>query len=780
MSVLLGTIMILATVQSVVESNWAHGLQVLIAVALGGLAISTLLALVRGLPGWAAHLLGTTLGIVWAIDRIGPLLGPDLPTWRDQATELLIRAIILGRILARGGIGEDLFLFIAVLALLAWILGYSTMWMVIRCNRAWIPVLFSATLMLVNLTYASPKPPASLFYIFIGAALLLLVHQSFLAHQQNWTAAMIEVPDLLGWRFILSGGLVVIVLLMIIALFPTSMTSAHFAHLWQRMREPWLQVQESWNRAFSTINAPATAVGGGGFGGRSLTLQGARSFGDRLVMDVRSVGPDGEGYFDYWRATAYDHYNGIIGADERTWVDTTGQIAAATLGLDNEERARTPLEASEKLPQLDTVDREVITQTYTLRQNIGLPTLFAATQPVSVSVPILAKHSFVTVDGTTVANYSDLSLFAAQADHLPADFTYTVNSLVGAADKQSLREAATTYPTWVERYLQLPEGDQLDRVRAKAAEVVGDASNPYDKAERIEAYLRSLTYDEQIPYPPEDRDGVDWFLFDLQRGYCDYFASAMVVMLRTQGVPARLVSGYAGGEYNLETGLFEVRQNVAHTWPEVYFPGYGWQRFEPTPASYTAPVQRPETPEAGTDAAGGVTMVPGAGRSMDPYELDLLLAERGASDPERLRQLIAQREAEQRRATWTRRSAVGAGMLALVLGGIAFSRRLRKLHGAAYAYQRLLDGAWWAGLHPSDSVTPQEFAAHLGKHLPAQQPALSNLATAYDHERYGAKRVRQSDIQRAWQRVRWSLVGLVLKRRLGGMRQNGVQTKRRR
>jgi transglutaminase-like putative cysteine protease len=781
-SVLIATLMTLAAVQSIVASNWARGLQVLIVVTLGGLATGTLFALMRSLPAWGAHLLSTTLGIVWAIDRIGSLLGPDLPTWRDQATELLIRAIILGRTLAGGGVGEDLFLFIAVLALLAWTLGYSTMWMVIRRNRVWIPVLLSGTAMLINLTYASPKPPAFLFYVFIGAALLLLVHQSFLARQRDWTAAMVEVPDLLGWRFILSGGLVVVTLLVVTALFPTRITSIQFVYLWQRVREPWLQIQESWNRAFSTINAPATAAGGG-FGGRSLTLLGARSLGEALVMEVRSVGPGKEPYFDYWRATAYDRYNGIIMGNERTWIDTTGQITAATLGLEDEERARTPLEAGEPLPQLDTVEREAITQTYTLRRDIAVPTLFAATQPISVSVPILAKHSFVMIEGQMVANYSDLSLFSAQADRLHAGFTYTVNSLVGTANKQSLREAPTAYPAWVERYLQLPEGNQLDRVRAKAAEVVGDAANAYDKAERIESYLRSLPYDEQIPFPPEGRDGIDWFLFDLQRGYCDYFASAMVVMLRTQGVPARLVSGYAGGQYNPETGVFEVRQNVAHTWPEVYFPGYGWQRFEPTPASYTAPVQRSETSsdEAGTDAAAGsVAMLPSLGRSIDLAELERLLAEHGSSNPDLVRHLIAQREAALRRATWAWRGVIGAGIVALILGGLAFNRRLRHLHGAAHAYQRLLNGAWWAGLHPDESATPQEFAGHLAEQLPAQRSALSNLAAAYTHERYGGKRVRQSDIQRAWQRVRWPLVGLVLKRRFGGMRQNGGQTKQRR
>jgi transglutaminase-like putative cysteine protease len=778
-STILGVLMTIAAVQSVVVSGWADGLRVLIVVTLGGLAIGALLALVRSLPGWLAHLLSAVVGVVWAVDRIGPLLGSDLPTWRDQATELLIRAIILGRTLASGGTGEDLFLFIAVLALGAWIMGYMTMWMLLRRNRAWTPVLITGAVMLVNLAYASPKPPALLFYVFIGSALMLLVHHSFLAREQDWMAARIEVPDLLGWRFILSGGIVVMALLIIVTMFPTSISNAQLVHFWQRLREPWLQLQDSWNQAFSTINAPASGLSGG-FVGRSLTLQGARTLGNDLVMEVRSVGPDDRPHFDYWRATAYDRYIGIVGGNQQTWEDTTGQVAAATLGIGQEERARTPLDAGEPLPQIDVIDRTVITETYTLRQRFSQPTLFAATQPISVSVPIITKHTFITVEGNTVANYSDLSHFAAQTNSLPNDMTYTVNSLVSTADKQGLRSSPTEYPGWVQRYLQLPEGSQLDRVRAKAVEVIGDAANPYDKAERIEAFLRSFPYDEQIPFPPEGRDGVDWFLFDLQRGYCDYYASAMVVMLRSQGVPARLVSGYAGGQYNNETGVFEVYQNVAHTWPEVYFAGYGWQRFEPTPASYTAPVQRPEAPADESAPEGGAAEdpqnFPGMGRTIDLAELERRLAlEESNYDPSEVLQAIEAREAQQRRDTWIRRGAIGGGVFALALIGFAFGFTSRGMQTGTQVYRRLLRRTWLAGVRPSDSMTPHEFMGQLSERMPSQRADLVNLATAYTHERYGGKQVSPHDIRNAWRRVHWSLFGLLFKREWSMRKQRATQ-----
>jgi len=771
-AIALGAMMTLATTQSIVAANWARGLHVLLPVAIGGLLAGAVFAQFRALPSGLAHTLSAVLGVAWAVNRIGPLLGPALPTWRDQATELLIRLIILGRVLRGGGSGEDLYLFIAVLALLMWALGYATLWMLLRRGWAWRPILLNGTVLLVNLTYASPKPPAILFYLFAAAALLLLVHQNFQARSTLWNASMIDFPELLGWRFVASGALVVLLLLVGSALLPTRMTSTQVAAVWDRVRQPWLSVQSNWDKAFSTINAPANAVGTT-FAGRSLNLSGARSLGNGLVMEVESVGPDGEPMFDYWRATAYDRYNGVGDAvDGRTWSDTTGQIAAATLGLAQEEQARTILDAGEQLNLLDTAQRQVVTQTVTLRQNLSQPTLFAATQPISISLPTRAKHTYIQVDGELQPNYGDLSVLAAQSNGLRSGQSYVVVSSVGAADKQSLRAAPADYAEWVNRYLQLPQDKGLDRVRAEAQRITAEQTNAYDKAEAIQNYLRTLTYDERIPFPPEDRDRVDWFLFDLKRGYCDYFASAMVVMLRSQGVPARLVSGYAGGEYNAETGRYEVRQNVAHTWVEVYFPGYGWQRFEPTPAAYTTPPQRPETPTAEGEQSQSEA---GAALSFPQTQIDLLELERrlaelegDAVDLEAVRRQIAEYEAAERRAAWARVGIGATVVLLLLLLAYLFLRRPSGATPAAVAYGRALRVARWSGLGPKESATPREVAHQLGEYVPSRRQPLAEIAAAYTRERYSTAPPAHADsIAQAWSRLRWPLIGAMFGRWFG-------------
>jgi len=150
------------------------------------------------------------------------------------------------------------------------------------------------------------------------------------------------------------------------------------------------------------------------------------------------------------------------------------------------------------------------------------------------------------------------------------------------ADEQSLRAERYGYPNWVrQRFLDLPP-DIPSRVKELALQLTASAPTPYDRVRAIEQYLRAIPYTLDIPYPPQDQDLVDYFLFDLRKGYCDYYASAMVVLSRAAGVPSRFVIGYANGTYDLKSERFLVTEADAHAWVEVYFPGAGWVPFEPT------------------------------------------------------------------------------------------------------------------------------------------------------------------------------------------------------
>jgi hypothetical protein len=145
-----------------------------------------------------------------------------------------------------------------------------------------------------------------------------------------------------------------------------------------------------------------------------------------------------------------------------------------------------------------------------------------------------------------------------------------------------LRIASTEYPEEIRKnYLQLPS-TVPERVRQLAHDLTQTQTNAYDKAKAIEGYLRAYPYDLEVPAPPEGQDVADYFLFDLKKGYCDYYATAMVVLARASGIPARFVSGYSSGSYDAEKAQYVVRELNAHSWVEVYFPEVGWVEFEPT------------------------------------------------------------------------------------------------------------------------------------------------------------------------------------------------------
>ncbi|MBW8875266.1 MAG: DUF3488 domain-containing protein [Acidobacteria bacterium] len=120
------------------------------------------------------------------------------------------------------------------------------------------------------------------------------------------------------------------------------------------------------------------------------------------------------------------------------------------------------------------------------------------------------------------------------------------------------------------------------RIAALAAQVMGQASAP-ERARRLENFLTE-SYQYTLDFAGRSADNpIEDFLFRYKSGQCEYFASSMVLMLRSQGVPARLVTGFLGGEYNPFEGYYIVRGNNAHAWVEAYLPGEGWRIFDPTP-----------------------------------------------------------------------------------------------------------------------------------------------------------------------------------------------------
>jgi transglutaminase-like putative cysteine protease len=271
--------------------------------------------------------------------------------------------------------------------------------------------------------------------------------------------------------------------------------------------------------------------------------------------------------------------------------------------------------------------------------------------------------------------------------------SYRADSLLPDASEEALRSAGQGYPAWVtERYLEVPDSVPA-RVVALARDLTATETTPYDRARAIEDYLRGFPYTLDLPAPPVGRDLVDYFLFDLQRGYCDYYASAMVVLARAAGLPARLTTGYLSGTYDEAEGAYLVSEDQAHAWAEVYFPGHGWISFEPT-AGRPA-LERPEAPATAT--------VQGTAEPLEP---------------------ITATRTRQQRALWL---GVAGGALALAfMAGVVWwlvdgwrVRRMPPDLAVPHLYRRLYGYGWRLGAPPRAGDTPHEFAAALEMRLAA-------------------------------------------------------------
>jgi hypothetical protein len=169
-------------------------------------------------------------------------------------------------------------------------------------------------------------------------------------------------------------------------------------------------------------------------------------------------------------------------------------------------------------------------------------------------------------------------------DRLSKGDKYQISALMMDPTVDELRSAGTVYPAWVtEKYLQVPE-NIAPRIRELTESITAPYDTTYDKTMAVTNYLRrEIDYSSQLEgTPPQNMDPVMWVLFESKKGFCMYYASAEVLMLRSIGIPARFAVGFAEGAYDDEEERFVVTHADSHAWPEVYFPGIGWVEFEPT------------------------------------------------------------------------------------------------------------------------------------------------------------------------------------------------------
>lgn len=704
------TLMIMSVVWSVEAAAWVDDINLVPWVAFSGILIGVLFSKLK-LPALILHPLALIAGsgiVVYAMARTLPD-APLLSRMGEVVDRLLqwLQVVIGSR-----GIGTDNMLFLMMLAALAWLIGYFSAWTVFRMHTVWWALLASGTAIVVNLSYAYTL--IGHFFLFMITAMLLVVRFNIFNQERTWKTQHVNYDDGISWGFMRDSIITCVAVLFLAYIIPPTTISASVSEAWDEVTTPWQDVQSEFNRVFAGLR-PLNDFTVSGFG-KALALKGTVRLSNAIVMYVKSPEPR------YIHAVALDQYtsNGFIWSDK-----TSTEITPGDLRLQDAQKYE------------DRVD-------FTQHVQILTPKgtwLFSGGAPISSTIPFNASGPL-----------SDPSALNGLAAFKRGD-SYTVTVSVSVAPIELLRQAGENYPTYIRRtYTQLPE-TLPQRVRDLARSITASSDNPYDKASAIEKYLReNYKYNTNVPPPPRDQDGVDYFLFDGKQGYCDYYATAMAVMLRTMGIPSRVVAGYMPGEVDPTTGDYVIRESNSHAWVEVYFPHYGWIEFEPTPS-------QPLRPRFTNAAAAGIT-------SPFPDETDPASADTSDLDQDLLNKENARPlppENVDETAAFVN-DAVHKLFFVLLLLAVAvatfaywWQRAYSGLSLPQAFYARMTRLASWFGMQPQRSETPYEYARSLSGMLPDGSRSINTITSAYVRSEFGHKLVDDSENNRLaseWNSIR--------------------------
>jgi hypothetical protein len=292
-------------------------------------------------------------------------------------------------------------------------------------------------------------------------------------------------------------------------------------------------------------------------------------------------------------------------------------------------------------------------------------------------------------------------------------------------------------------------------VRLLSREITAGIDTAYDQAVAIQSYLRRITYDQFINAPPPGADVVDWFLFENRRGYCDYYASAMAVLCRVNGIPARLAQGYSPGEYEPSSRTYRVRQLDAHAWPEVYFPGYGWIPFEPTSSEpvLVRPQEVQSSPLSDPLVPPGTT---GREEDEDRYGADELLG----VDEDIMDVTLAQAQPWYTGLLRVALALLGVSVVVLAVFAGWWNLSLRGLSAAASVYEQMRRIGALLDVHHRVHHTPVEYGNSLASRIVQGREEVLCLISLYVKQRFSGKGLTETEemeIHERWRRLRYVL-----------------------
>lgn len=716
---------------SIHAANWSPGLNRILPVVTVALIAGTLMALsdFRHLFSFIYSIIVGAAVILWSMANLAPegLVGQERVYFVINRTITWAYGAFSGQPIA------DNLVFVLLMCILMWILTYGATWSYFREGRKWQAILPTGLAMLVNLYYGPPHLNGY-FVIYLLTAILLLVRATLAEREADWRLARVQFPFDISFDFMRDGILFAIFVIFASWVLPSAADNNQIKPILEPLQGPWQDFKQEWDRLFSTVNYNA-GDNARAFG-TALALGGPREVTDEIVMDVDTP------VDRYYRAVIMDTY--LQGG----WF--LGQSEGVRLGDENDFELTT------------WSNRRTITQTITVYQPGNV--LVAAPQPMKAMLPADAEIVTATVDNADTLSeerrLAELAMVVSRKPQSEGDSYVVVSSIPDVTEAQ-LKTASTEYPDYiVERYLQIPD-TVPQRVFDLADEVTTGLDNPYDIAKALERFLRGYKYNDQIPGPKPGQDGIDYFLFEEQQGYCNYYASSMAIMLRHLGIPARLSVGYATGEKQPQTGLYRLRNNDAHVWVEVYFPRYGWIEFEPTAAEPA--LARPSGEIETSDEEG--SLLSGRGVNLEEegnVPIDEEALGDGAAPPPSAPTLLEGTGG---------RLLLLAAVLGILLVGLWSTRRMSRPRGqrkrpvfrtvpqgfSVRLWEKLMRWARRFSLGQHPSLTPLEQAAAFAHAIPDAAEGIDSIAQLYAEDTYSPHQIspeEASDAQLSWLTIR--------------------------
>ncbi len=590
--------------------------------------------------------------------------------------------------------------FATFLVILTWLMGYTSAWWLMRRRNAWVAACLGAVVVLVNLSNL-PENYYYFFGLYFIAAVFLITWNRMV--KRRYLAGRIAGSARRGLVYLVTSLLCMVIVASLVARIipemriPQLQTLVATKMLWKK------DVERSSFNFFAAV--PAKQPMNTNTTLRDLPFKNTWNDEDRINFLVKSPEPL------YWRVGVYDTYT------SRGWTNRP----TSDYVLEEDES----WDGAAALTGRDEV-------TYTVTASIKTDVLLTA-------------GDYISSDTTTLVRVSDGDVISVTTPRvLSAGEHYTVTSSISSPTPGELSSVEEGYPvTIANQYLRLPASFP-DTVRLLSENITRDAMTPYEKITALDEYLSQFPYEEEIKAPPVNTDGVEYFLFTQKSGFCLYYASAMVVMLRSVDVPARLAIGYLPGDPGEGEGEYILRDKHYHTWPQAYFTGYGWVDLEATPRGTGSPVAI-ETPWI---SAGAMETYPQSGSleqwqalQMYGWPYGFTMAET-FEQPARIKGPPAFADELGQAVLIIFTIAVVLGILAIPVWILrsAFYRwlwRVDRAHLASTVYAKMCNLTSRVGLGPRPQQTPREFAFELAAEFPDQAEAIDDITRAYVENRFG-------------------------------------------